>query len=261
MGDVWLSWSLDQLLWATRGRSWGFRILTLAKATGLDSLSLYEAVFAARGASASALEDEPQFFCADVVDAAGSGCCVMAARFLDPDTERRDESGRRIPHEILLVAKKNAIPDPHTAPADWHLQLFQCLDPVYRELYSLQSSDRAIVPPESIKPSEIVREGSSRTADWIDLGAIPFAKPTRGRVKSRNAITGASRDRLRPTWLFVVMAAIFALVITVGVLAAMKSHGRRKQLVPEPKPQQGTSQPIRESGRNHRQGWEATTAR
>lgn len=79
------------LLWATRGRSWGFRFLPVggegAVADG-DPLPLYERAFAGH-------EDEPE------------GCWrsgeLLAMRFRDPEG-RTDEAGRVIPHEVVLRA-------------------------------------------------------------------------------------------------------------------------------------------------------------
>jgi len=75
---------LDGLIWATRGRSWGFRFLLNA---GLpDPLAEYERSFADLG-------DEPTAW----RRAAGR----VALRFPDP-LRRRDISGRVIPHEFVV---------------------------------------------------------------------------------------------------------------------------------------------------------------
>lgn len=75
------------LLWATRGRTWGFRFLPV-DGTGADAdpLPLYERAF-------SGHEDEDE------------GCWrtdgLLAVRLRDPEG-RADEAGRVIPHELLL---------------------------------------------------------------------------------------------------------------------------------------------------------------
>jgi len=72
-------------LWATRGRTWGFRLL---RTGGLaDPLATYEAAFA--GAS-----DEVEVW--QVTGAGG------ALRFPDP-LGRRDRSGRVVPHDFVLL--------------------------------------------------------------------------------------------------------------------------------------------------------------
>jgi hypothetical protein len=74
----------EWLIWATRGRSWGFRFLLKG---GLpDPLLIYERSFAELG-------DEP----ATCHRAAGK----VALRFPDP-LGRRDAAGRVIPHEFVL---------------------------------------------------------------------------------------------------------------------------------------------------------------
>lgn len=74
----------ERLIWATRGRSWGFRFLL--KGGLSDPLLVYERSFAD-------LQDEPT----TCHRAAGK----VALRFPDP-LGRRDASGRVIPHEFVL---------------------------------------------------------------------------------------------------------------------------------------------------------------
>ena len=75
----------EQLIWATRGRSWGFRFLL--KGGLSDPLPVYERSFAN-------LKDEPTTF----HRSAGK----VALRFPDP-LGRRDASGRVIPHEFVVL--------------------------------------------------------------------------------------------------------------------------------------------------------------
>ncbi len=81
------SLSPTQLIWATRGHSWGFRFLLDA---GFDDpLAEYERAFA------------------DVTD--GPTACAIsggrvALRFPDPQG-RRDSAGRSIPHEFVLIGE------------------------------------------------------------------------------------------------------------------------------------------------------------
>ena len=75
----------ELLIWATRGRSWGFRFLLRGGLS--DPLLVYERSFAD-------LEDEPTA----CHRAAGN----VALRFPDP-LGRRDASGRVIPHEFVVL--------------------------------------------------------------------------------------------------------------------------------------------------------------
>ena len=75
----------DRFIWATRGRTWGFRFL---RDGGLaDPLAVYDEVFAEVG-------DQSEAWCR-VGDKA-------ALRFPDPDG-RRDLAGRVIPHDVVLL--------------------------------------------------------------------------------------------------------------------------------------------------------------
>lgn len=76
--------STSALIWATRGRSWGFRFLL--DGGKRDPLFIYERAFAD-------VEDEPACCC--TVDG------LTAIRFPDPHA-RRDSAGRVIPHEFVL---------------------------------------------------------------------------------------------------------------------------------------------------------------
>jgi hypothetical protein len=74
-----------RFIWATRGRTWGFRFL---RAGGFaDPLHEYESAF-------SAIADEHEAWCR-VGD-------KVALRFADPD-HRCDASGRVIPHDFVLI--------------------------------------------------------------------------------------------------------------------------------------------------------------
>lgn len=74
----------SELIWATRGRTWGFRFLLNA---GFDDpLEEYERAFASIGDEISAWERTGP---------------VVAVRFLDPK-QRRDSAGRLIPHEFVV---------------------------------------------------------------------------------------------------------------------------------------------------------------
>lgn len=74
----------SRLIWATCGRSWGFRFLLTGELT--DPLPVYDRVFAG-------LEDEPAAW----RRAAGK----VALRFPDP-LGRKDAAGRVIPHEFVV---------------------------------------------------------------------------------------------------------------------------------------------------------------
>ena len=77
--------SFERLIWATRGRSWGFRFLL--KGGLSDPLQVYERSFAGS-------QYEPMT-CHRVAG-------LVALRFPDP-LGRRDASGRLIPHEFVVA--------------------------------------------------------------------------------------------------------------------------------------------------------------
>jgi hypothetical protein len=74
-----------RFIWATRGRTWGFRFLR--KGGLVDPLGVYEATFSEVG-------DQPEAW-RRVAD-------KVALRFPDPEG-RRDAAGRIIPHDFVLL--------------------------------------------------------------------------------------------------------------------------------------------------------------
>ena len=73
-------------IWATRGRTWGFRFLRRASLS--DPLEVYDSAFAVLG--------DERFGFARTSDS-------VALRFEDP-LGRKDRSGRVIPHEFVVFA-------------------------------------------------------------------------------------------------------------------------------------------------------------
>ncbi|WFP16730.1 hypothetical protein [Citricoccus muralis] len=75
-----------KLIWATRGRTWGFRFL---RSGGLaDPLEIYEVCFADLDSEAEGIRHLPD----------GS----VALRILDPE-RRKDRAGRIIPHDFVIL--------------------------------------------------------------------------------------------------------------------------------------------------------------
>lgn len=87
--------SSSRLIWATRGKSWGFRFI---RNGGFgDPLPIYEAAFLGLNNTSSAwqrLADRPGPVRLELTGA-------VALRFLDPDG-RRDRAGRIIPHDFVV---------------------------------------------------------------------------------------------------------------------------------------------------------------
>ena len=75
-----------KFIWATRGKTWGFRFL--ADAGLADPLPVYEQAFAGAGSASELCKQLPQY---------------TVLRFPDP-LGRKDSAGRVIPHEFVLFA-------------------------------------------------------------------------------------------------------------------------------------------------------------
>lgn len=84
------------IVWATRGRSWGFRFLR-NDASG-DPLPVYDAAFSGVGDEAQACRR---------VAATDALPELVALRFPDPEG-RRDRAGRVIPHDFVVFGPLSA---------------------------------------------------------------------------------------------------------------------------------------------------------
>lgn len=89
------------IVWATRGRTWGFRFLLTGGVS--DPLAEYERVFADR-------KDEPTVW----VQRVGR----VGLRFPDPEG-RRDTAGRIIPHEFVILGPQSKRVDSLQAGMEW----------------------------------------------------------------------------------------------------------------------------------------------
>ena len=112
----------EGLIWATRGRYWGFRFLLDGGLS--DPLPEYERIFAGLG-------DEPTVW----RPVAGKG----ALRFPDPDG-RRDAAGRVIPHDF--VVSEDLAKDIQSAQ-DGLQQVWPLLEAAYGQVWAAE------VPPAS----------------------------------------------------------------------------------------------------------------
>lgn len=92
------------LIWATRGRTWGFRFL---RSGGLaNPLEVYEAAFNGSDGAPFTFTQRAE---------------TLAVRFPDPE-ERKDRAGRVIPHEFVVLAPDHLrFSDCESARAElWH---------------------------------------------------------------------------------------------------------------------------------------------
>lgn len=113
---------LGKLIWATRGRSWGFRFLL--NGDFADPLQEYELAFAN-------VEDEPTAW----RQAAGK----VAFRFPDP-LRRRDTAGRVIPHEFVVFGD---LADGIESVEDGLLQVWPVVQGAYARVWDAEAPPSA----------------------------------------------------------------------------------------------------------------------
>lgn len=157
-------WSADLLLWATRGRSWGFRILRHPALTDVDWLSVYEKVF-------SRTDSSPAFFHAELEMPELGRWNLIAARFADPD-HSRDDAKRPIPHELILFAKAGSKFLLSELPTDWHLQVFEVLRREFQQVYAKESIGHLQLKFDARGTLERGANNLHVTCNWKDLGVL-----------------------------------------------------------------------------------------
>lgn len=114
----------EELIWATRGRSWGFRFLLSG---GLpDPLREYERAFAQLG-------DEPMAW--------GRGEGRVAVRFPDP-LRRKDAARRLIPHEFVVFG---GLAEEIESVEDALQKVWPLVEGAYSELW-----DADVPPPDGV---------------------------------------------------------------------------------------------------------------
>lgn len=131
------------LIWATRGRKWGFRFLLDG---GLaDPLGVYEHAFTAMGD-------------------AETGCCQVgqhvALRIPDP-LDRKDSAGRVIPHDFVVIG-------PHASSVTSVTDGLQLVWPRVKDIYA-QVWDRDVPPSIEGMQSILGYSGQllqSEDAEW-----------------------------------------------------------------------------------------------
>jgi hypothetical protein len=111
-----------RLIWATRGRSWGFRFLDLG---GFDDpLRVYEEMYLG-------LEDQPDVFRRH----AGR----VAIRFPDPEG-RTDAAGRVIPHDFVVLGPRRVISRIDSVDAG-RREIWPIVSDAYGKVWLLPSPD------------------------------------------------------------------------------------------------------------------------
>ncbi|MGC4937160.1 hypothetical protein [Kribbella sp. DT2] len=122
----------ESLIWATRGRSWGFRFLLDGGRS--DPLPDYERSFAG-------LEDEPTTW----RRAAGG----VALRFPDP-LERKDAAGRVIPHEFVVFGD---LGDQIGSAEDGVQQIWPLVAEVYARVWDAEDPP-PVAALDSVRPGK-----------------------------------------------------------------------------------------------------------
>jgi len=223
MSDPWLSWSRDQLLWATRGLHWGFRIIVKPPESKFNALTLYEEVFSTSSTLLAPKESQPEFFQVEVADRNGEARPVMAARFLDPDPTHRDAAGRRILHEVLLVWHKGEMPKPESTPADWHLRVFGQLRSEYERIYPLESLGTVDVRLESAATPSTATEEKRAAPERSGISEVT------GRPGSQVSFVFADkRSRRHCCYAIGVVLAISLSTAAVAIVAYFVPLWRRR---------------------------------
>lgn len=160
---------MSELLWATRGKTWGFRVLMAPGEWSSTPMLLYQSVFNANRVSMTWSEGS----ILGTWETLGSETCsILAARFTDPDPGAVDEAGRPISHEFiaLVSCRKNMLLG---LPYKWYLDVFKALERSYRAVYE-DPECRSIAAPNGEITFALLDGAHEALAEGrlIDLGVI-----------------------------------------------------------------------------------------
>ena len=138
--------NLNTLLWSTRGRDWGFRMLLYPQMPCEDWLVSYQSMFK------QSSSDEAQFRRGQVELGQGRNVPYVAVKFTDPQS-RTDRAGRLIPHEIAVIGEesKNFKDFNSVKEAVWKI-----LSDTYTKLYELQAREIETIQITCVNGSFII---------------------------------------------------------------------------------------------------------
>ena len=123
--------NLQNMLWSTRGKEWGFRFVHLPAFHSGQWEAIYQSIFGRD-------DRVPQRWYGLVSLSDGAEIKYVASRFFDPDATWKDGAGRKIPHEILLDI--GSIPFEEVVGRTWEYAVMNQIRDFYRDIYSKESS-------------------------------------------------------------------------------------------------------------------------
>ena len=143
----------NDILWSSRGKDWGFRILQHPTTFECEWLDVHKEVFG------NSKDDEGFYERTQVRIGLIEKKCV-GIRFLDPEL-RCDSADRVIPHEFIVFGSSSLALEDNT---DW-VHLWQIVSEDYAILYPMNSREMQ----ERLPPYGIVKNGGFKPPGKIRL--------------------------------------------------------------------------------------------
>lgn len=135
--------NLQNLLWSTRGKEWGFRFVHQPATSPVRWGEVYQGIFGSN-------ERIPQRWHGRIVLEDGAVFSYVASRFYDSETKWRDAAGREIPHEMLLTVGASTVEE--VSGRAWEQAVMDHVREYYRHEYSKDSS---ALQPFSVTTGEL----------------------------------------------------------------------------------------------------------
>ncbi len=161
--------NVEKLLWSTRGREWGFRLL---REPQFDVAANWQA---ARDSIFRSSTNDADFFARGVQSLrSGYRAAFVAARFHDPES-RRDAAGRVIPHEVIFFEPDSRDSPPAATAAEFQERVWPLLKDAYGQLYGLSVEEvrgHQVVVNNSDLVVQLVQPG--RPSQLLDRAARDF---------------------------------------------------------------------------------------
>lgn len=123
---------MQNLLWYTRGREWGFRYLHLPELRTGGWDPIYDSIFESDARI-------PRRWHGAITLAEGKPLGYVASRFHDHGAVWKDDVGREIPHEMLVILDSDATEE--IAGLDWERVVMDYVRTYYSDQFSKDSAE------------------------------------------------------------------------------------------------------------------------
>ncbi|MFE4108475.1 hypothetical protein [Almyronema epifaneia] len=178
---------LTNILWSTRGHDWGFRMLLLPKLSCTDWLDAHHRMFQDNTAT-----EEYQVNQGNIRLSSNLTVSYIALSFPDPE-QRKDRSGRIIPHEVALLGEE--------------INAFQDIQFAVNEIWKTLSSTYATLYP--LSPDEVDKRSIEARGDSLYL--------VQKEAEINTSLTEDKKPNFHPVAIAIAVIAIATIILMLSL--------------------------------------------